>query len=685
VNASKSGDERERRGRSLGVRGAIIGAFAAFFTVVSLPVSPPVIASTAPDADDLLIVDCLLPGKVRKLGRKMTYQQPRRALKTSALDCSIRGGEYTDYDRASYQTALETWLDAAEAGDPQAQNYVGEIYEKGLGTQPDFAAAAIWYRKAAEQGYATAQINLGQLYETGRGVPEDRAEALRWYRKASGLPDFIPSAPPSEVAPPALEPEPEPPAPTTSAPTPPAPKPPAPKTADAKPPAPAPPDPELARLRKELGQRDRELEKMRQDLADLKLEQKKSTAGASSHAAAVARQKQIDALESKIGTMAQSKPESGEGRARRPARKFNEPVPGPTIAMLDPEIPETRGLRVVEVPKANTDQRVMGRVQAPAGLASLTVNDRKAAVTPVGVFEIAVMAVPGRSDVIIVAIDRQGKRAQRKFVIESGGESLAGSRMDTPPPKTRVDFGRYHALVIGNNAYENLPPLSTARADATAISGVLRRHYGMEVTTLLDATRYDILSALNKLRSELGEEDNLLIYYAGHGELDEVNDRGHWLPVDAEPDSSANWISNVALTDILNAMKANHVMVVADSCYSGALTRSSLAHLDAGIDEEGRTAWIETMVKKRSRTALTSGGDAPVLDVGSGKHSIFAKALLDVLGPNADVMEGQRLYQEIAARVTVAAAEKKFDQRPQYAPIRFSKHESGDFFFVPGG
>jgi hypothetical protein len=352
--------------------------------------------------------------------------------------------------------------------------------------------------------------------------------------------------------------------------------------------------------------------------------------------------------------------------------------------MLDPEIPETRGVRVVEVPK-DTEKKVMGQVAAPAGLASLTVNSREAPVTERGVFQLAVVAIPGRSEITIVAIDRQGKRAQRKFVIESGTGGIARSRMDQAPPETRVDFGRYYALVIGNNAYEHLPTLSTARADATAISGVLRQHYGMKVKTLLDATRYDILSALNELRSELEEDDNLLIYYAGHGELDEVNDRGHWLPVDAEPDSTANWISNVALTDILNAMRPKHVMVVADSCYSGALTRTSLAHLDEGVDDEERTAWIETMVEKRSRTALTSGGDAPVLDQGGGKHSIFAKALLDVLRPNADVMEGRRLYREIAARVTVAAAAKEFEQKPQYAPIRFSQHESGDFFFVPGG
>ena len=192
-------------------------------------------------------------------------------------------------------------------------------------------------------------------------------------------------------------------------------------------------------------------------------------------------------------------------------------------------------------------------------------------------------------------------------------------------------------------------------------------------------------SALNKLRAELNDKDNLLVFYAGHGELDRANSRGHWLPVDAEPGSTANWISNVDLTDLLNAMSARHIIVVADSCYSGALTRSSLARLEAGMTREARAAWMRGMVGKKSRTALTSGGVAPVLDSGGGDHSIFAKALLTVLGETQEAIEGQRLFQEISARVAWAAEAQHFEQLPQYAPIKFAGHESGDFFFVPRG
>src|SRR3954469_5505377 len=96
---------------------------------------------------DLEVVDCLLPGQVRNLGNS-TYITPRRPVHTTVSDCRIRGGEYVAFDRANLKTALKVWMEAAEAGDVEAQNNVGEIYERGLGTEPNYEAAVIWYQKA---------------------------------------------------------------------------------------------------------------------------------------------------------------------------------------------------------------------------------------------------------------------------------------------------------------------------------------------------------------------------------------------------------------------------------------------------------------------------------------------------------------------------------------------------------
>ncbi len=527
--------------------------------------------------EDLLVVDCLLPGQVRKLGRSQVYITPRRPTKTSGSECEIRGGEYTAYDRADYKTALRVWLEKAEQGNAKAQTHVGEIYEKGLGITPDYALAAQWYRKAADQGFERAMLNLGQLYELGLGVDRDNKKALTWYRKASGL--------------------------------------------------------EEAGLDYQVQTADR----------------------------------------SNKVVLASAAP--------------------PTIQLIQPSIPQTRAIQIVYNPPVNTSRAaptshtIVGRVVAPAGLVGFFVDEVEQAVDGEGLFRSKISITSAEREVVLAAVDRQGRRVERTLRV--GVDRANKGRLDSQartgaPGRSRASkFGNYHALVIGNGAYRFLPKLDTAVADADAVAAILRDQYRFDVTLVRNATRYDILSALNKMRAELTEDDNLLIYYAGHGELDKVNMRGQWLPVDAERDSNANWISNVAITDILNAMNARHVMVVSDSCYSGALTRSTLASLDAALSDKKRQVWLETLAAKRSRTALTSGGLAPVLDSGGGGHSVFANAFLDILAQNHDILEGQRLYQEISARVTYAARNYQFEQLPQYAPIKFAGHEAGDFFLVP--
>ena len=144
-------------------------------------------ATTAGKADQYVVVDCALPGQVRKLGSQFNYIAPRRPARLPAAECEIRGGEYVSFDRANQATSLLVWLDAAKGGDAEAQTYVGEIYEKGLGVPPDYPTAFAWYSRAAKQGNTRAQINLGHLYEQGLGVQRDPVAALNWYRKASGF------------------------------------------------------------------------------------------------------------------------------------------------------------------------------------------------------------------------------------------------------------------------------------------------------------------------------------------------------------------------------------------------------------------------------------------------------------------------------------------------------------------
>jgi len=225
--------------------------------------------------------------------------------------------------------------------------------------------------------------------------------------------------------------------------------------------------------------------------------------------------------------------------------------------------------------------------------------------------------------------------------------------------------------------------LGTAINDAKSVADVLSKKYGFKATTLVNANRFMILATLNRLSKRLTEKDNLLIYYAGHGELETNGEVGYWLPVDAAKNDKRKWIPNTAISDVINAMKVKRVMVIADSCYSGSLTRSSMAQANNNVSAAERGTWLRAMAKSKARLALTSGGLKPVSDDGASSHSLFANALLNILQSNNNIMEGQRLYNQLYAHIAIAAAAMNIEQIPEYAPIRHTGHESGEFFFLP--
>ena len=273
--------------------------------------------------------------------------------------------------------------------------------------------------------------------------------------------------------------------------------------------------------------------------------------------------------------------------------------------------------------------------------------------------------------------DQETNKSELKKWRESEKEKLA-SEAEEKENRRHLDvfyenLGKYYALVIGNNNYKDLPNLETASHDAKAVGQILKDKYGFRVNILLDATRSDILLALSNLRESLKKSDNLLVYYAGHGWLDQEGDEGYWLPVDATQDNQINWVSNSSITTSLKAILAKHVIIVADSCYSGKLARG-LIHLN-----NNRTSnYLARISQKRSRTVLASGGLEPVADGGGkGNHSIFASSLLEILEENKDIIDGSELFSKIRRPVMVNS-----DQAPEYAGIRKAGHDGGDFLFV---
>lgn len=649
--------------------------------------------AAALDPDAFLEVDCLLPGQIRKLG-SMIYPTPRRPVKTTANDCTIRGGEYVLYDRANYREALAVWMVEAESGDPLAQTYVGEIYLKSPPENPRYDLAAAWFERAAEKGHKRAQVNLGYLYENGLGVPPDKKAAATWYSKASGsdLEEIIQQqqltiqeraeldelkrtneAQLEEIERLALE-----------------------KESVHR---------SLANAQKELTEKNRsieihlqkiagqrtEMQQIERDLArkssdtspHLKQQLLEMQAGLDSKEKELRQQKRLAASLSEEVKRHKELADNYELNLASLNHKISE-LPGPKIEVMDPQLLRTRGIVVAPIEQDRKTRMMTGMVWAPAGLQYLKVNDLEVSVNDQGRFTADIQMEGEQQSVHVVAFDQNGKSDEVQFNLQRV-ETVRGSGGTVADSKnySKITFGKYYALVIGNNNYLQLPSLKTAREDARVVASLLENRYGFEVTVLYDANRVEILSALNDYRKKLTENDNFLLYYAGHGTLEEKNTQGFWLPVDSSLDSDVNWIATDRITGIMNLMSAKQIMVVADACYSGIMTRASLTRLDSGKSQEAYGKWLKKMAAYKSRIIISSGETKPVLDGGGGKHSVFAKALLDTLQTNTKILLGIDLHRAIAEKVVDASGRIGHAQVPQYAGLNRAGHEFGDFLFVP--
>ena len=232
---------------------------------------------------------------------------------------------------------------------------------------------------------------------------------------------------------------------------------------------------------------------------------------------------------------------------------------------------------------------------------------------------------------------------------------------------------KYYALIIGNNNYEHLEKLDAAQNDAKVLANVLQDKYGFEVDLLLNADYDTTVNSLYKITNKLKSNDNLLIYYAGHGELEKAENRGYWLPVDASYELRSKWISNQRIVDRVKATKAKHVLLMVDSCFSGTLMRSGTTpDVKEIIDEK----YIERLKKKKTRLVITSGGNEPVVDSDGGQHSLFALKLIDTLKNSNSVINSQTLFENIRRYVISNA-----DQTPERAMVHKTGHDGGDFLF----
>jgi uncharacterized caspase-like protein len=188
-----------------------------------------------------------------------------------------------------------------------------------------------------------------------------------------------------------------------------------------------------------------------------------------------------------------------------------------------------------------------------------------------------------------------------------------------------------------------------------------------------DADREKMLGILSQLRQILGPDDSLLVYYGGHGTLEDETNRAYWLPLDAVIDEAQNWVSDSDIADAIKRLNPRHALIVADSCYAGGF---QVRAVPADRRNEGRAQFLNEVNFRRSRAFISSGGKEPVSDGGGGGHSVFAKALLDTLSKEKSAFTATELFAKLQSVVGGNAK-----QVPQYFPMK--EDEGGQFVFIP--
>ncbi|MCH2080857.1 MAG: caspase family protein [Saprospiraceae bacterium] len=248
-----------------------------------------------------------------------------------------------------------------------------------------------------------------------------------------------------------------------------------------------------------------------------------------------------------------------------------------------------------------------------------------------------------------------------------------GIRVPEEQPNGYFPKGKNYLLIIGIDQYQNFPRLYNAVKDAKDVKEILVNNYQFEdhpaTTSLLldqDATQANIYAELDQLAQKVGPDDNLLIYFSGHGEYKENLDTGFWIPVDADEGNIGSYLQFGLLQLYIKAIKSHHTVLIADSCYAGSIftTRSTGSYQDR-------------LERKPSRWLITAGRNEVVADGKPGMNSPFADAILFTLKDNTNKrLEVSQLARQVAELVSKNAA-----QTPRYAEMFGVNSKGGEFMF----
>ncbi len=269
-------------------------------------------------------------------------------------------------------------------------------------------------------------------------------------------------------------------------------------------------------------------------------------------------------------------------------------------------------------------------------------------------------------------------------------------------------FGRSIAIIIGIDNYENgIPSLKTAANDARRLATTLNELHNFEINLFLneDASKERLSQLLNEqLGNELGADDRLIFYFAGHGVALDGDDgpNGYLLPQDARRGEEDTYLFMPFVHDALLSLPVRHALIIMDSCFSGAFRWAATRDLIA-MPEVVHEERYDRFVKDPAWQVITSAAhDQKAMDqLSSGSlgtrpneqgHSPFALALFEALEGKADVVPADggdglitatELYLYLESRLQPESIEQGLRQTPGFWPL--ARHDKGEFVFAAPG
>jgi hypothetical protein len=189
---------------------------------------------------------------------------------------------------------------------------------------------------------------------------------------------------------------------------------------------------------------------------------------------------------------------------------------------------------------------------------------------------------------------------------------------------------------------------------------------------LPNPSREDLFNALIDIRNKVTGEDNVVIFFAGHGYYDDATQQGYWLPVDADRYKSFTWISNSDIVTNITAIKSKHTLLISDACFSGSILRMR------GLDNAPKA--IRELYNLPSRNVMASS----TIKEEASDNSQFLKYLVKYLSENTDqYLSSQQLFERFKAAVINNSDDTT--QVPQFGELRGAGDEGGDFIFIKKG